>query len=212
MGVPDFSVGRAGEPGVGVPIGGDTGQVLAKASTADYDTQWADPGGGAGGGSAPGGPVGSVQYHGADGQLAGSDTLAFDAATTKLSLSRGVATWHVGLGTQAIPHLYIGGGTLATNYFWMASWNTADTAANTFRSASGDDQPVIDVVARFGQTQPLLRSRSSGGVTLAAIRHDGSLLPAHLADAAAAADSLYYSTDSGKLAYKDPAGVVHDLY
>lgn len=194
-----------GGDGTGVPVATPLGSGLA-----------IDPATGAitatGGGSAPGGPVGSVQYHGADGQLAGSDTLAFDAATTKLSLSRGVASWHVGLGTQAIPHLYIGGGTLTTNYFWMASWDTADTAANTFRSASGSDQPVIDVVAHFGQTQPLVRSRSSGGVTLAAIRHDGSLLPAHLADDDAAADSLYYSTDSGKLAYKDPAGVVHDLY
>lgn len=32
--------GEQGDPGVGVPVGGTTGQVLAKASNADYDTLW----------------------------------------------------------------------------------------------------------------------------------------------------------------------------
>lgn len=31
-----------GEPGVGVPTGGTTGQVLTKASDTDYDTEWSD--------------------------------------------------------------------------------------------------------------------------------------------------------------------------
>ena len=39
--------GLAGEPseqnGRGVPAGGETGQVLAKASGSDYDTQWVTP-------------------------------------------------------------------------------------------------------------------------------------------------------------------------
>lgn len=34
--------GAPGAAGVGVPAGGTTGQVLVKASDADYDTQWAD--------------------------------------------------------------------------------------------------------------------------------------------------------------------------
>lgn len=34
--------GPRGNPGVGVPVGGSTGQVLAKASSTDYDTTWAD--------------------------------------------------------------------------------------------------------------------------------------------------------------------------
>lgn len=40
--VPD---GAQGEPGEGVPSGGAQGQVLKKASNADYDTEWADESG-----------------------------------------------------------------------------------------------------------------------------------------------------------------------
>lgn len=35
--------------GVGVPAGGVAGQVLAKASSSDYDTHWIDPPAGGGG-------------------------------------------------------------------------------------------------------------------------------------------------------------------
>ena len=38
--------GMDGAPGVGVPAGGTTGQVLAKKTGADYDTQWVDDGSG----------------------------------------------------------------------------------------------------------------------------------------------------------------------
>lgn len=38
--------GAQGDPGVGVPTGGTAGQVLAKASGADYDTEWVAAGGG----------------------------------------------------------------------------------------------------------------------------------------------------------------------
>jgi hypothetical protein len=40
------SAGTAGPPGVGVPAGGLAGQVLAKRTGADFDTLWADAGGG----------------------------------------------------------------------------------------------------------------------------------------------------------------------
>ncbi len=36
-------------PGVGVPMGGTTGQILAKASDTDFDTVWQDETGGGGG-------------------------------------------------------------------------------------------------------------------------------------------------------------------
>lgn len=38
--------GTQGNPGQGVPAGGATGQVLAKASATDFNTQWINPGGG----------------------------------------------------------------------------------------------------------------------------------------------------------------------
>ena len=40
--------GQDGAPGVGVPAGGTTGQVLKKVSGADYDTEWANESGGSG--------------------------------------------------------------------------------------------------------------------------------------------------------------------
>lgn len=44
------------------------------------------------------------------------------------------------------------------------------------------------------------------------VRPDASIQPAQLADADAANDSLYFSTDANKLAYKDSGGVVNNLY
>lgn len=51
--------GADGAPGVGVPIGGTTGQVLAKNSNTDYDTEWVDAATG-GGGAAWGGITGTL--------------------------------------------------------------------------------------------------------------------------------------------------------
>ena len=42
--------GQDGAPGVGVPSGGTTGQVLKKVSGTDYDTEWANESGGGSGG------------------------------------------------------------------------------------------------------------------------------------------------------------------
>jgi hypothetical protein len=36
-------VGPAGPPGQGVPVGGTTGQVLAKIDSTNYNTQWVTP-------------------------------------------------------------------------------------------------------------------------------------------------------------------------
>lgn len=36
------ATGAQGDPGVGVPTGGTTGQVLAKNSNTNYDTEWVD--------------------------------------------------------------------------------------------------------------------------------------------------------------------------
>ena len=51
---PGDGPGGTGPAGPGVPQGGGTGQMLAKASGTDYDTQWVNPpAGGGSGGSAP---------------------------------------------------------------------------------------------------------------------------------------------------------------
>ena len=46
---PKGDPGDPGAPGVGVPAGGTTGQVLTKKTNADYDTEWQTPSGGGGG-------------------------------------------------------------------------------------------------------------------------------------------------------------------
>ena len=46
----DGADGADGVDGVGVPVGGTTSQVLAKASATDHDTEWVDPPSGGGGG------------------------------------------------------------------------------------------------------------------------------------------------------------------
>lgn len=45
---PQGDAGAQGDPGVGVPVGGTTGQVLAKIDGTNYNTEWVDQSGGAG--------------------------------------------------------------------------------------------------------------------------------------------------------------------
>ena len=45
LGIPRGDKGEKGDPGTGVPTGGTQGQVLTKKSSADNDTEWADPSG-----------------------------------------------------------------------------------------------------------------------------------------------------------------------
>lgn len=44
------------------------------------------------------------------------------------------------------------------------------------------------------------------------IRLDGTIAPVSMADAMALNNSIYFSTDSNVLTYKDLLGVIHDLY
>lgn len=59
-GDPGGPAGPAGEDGEGVPPGGNAGQVLAKATLDDYDTEWIDPPAGGGSGVPSGGTTGQV--------------------------------------------------------------------------------------------------------------------------------------------------------
>ena len=58
------ATGPAGATGVGVAAGGTTGQVLAKASSADYDTTWVNAGGGGGGSSSGKGSIATLGING----------------------------------------------------------------------------------------------------------------------------------------------------
>jgi hypothetical protein len=54
---PEGVMGPMGPSGVGIVSGGTTGQVLAKKSNADYDTEWVNQSGGGGGGSSSWGSI-----------------------------------------------------------------------------------------------------------------------------------------------------------
>ena len=75
---------------------------------------------------------------------------------------------------------------------------------------------VIDGV--FNQTSDLLVLRKKNSATpndvsiLCSFSREGAFKPAHLADTAAPNGSLYYSSTAGKLVFKDPSGVVNNLY
>ncbi len=77
--------GDEGSPGVGVPAGGTTGQVLAKVSNTDFDTDWVDQTGG-GGGS---GTVTSVSVTPANGI---TGTVTNPTTTPAISLNLGAIT------------------------------------------------------------------------------------------------------------------------
>lgn len=63
----DGSQGPQGPAGQGVPAGGTAGQVLAKKSGTDYDTEWTDQTGGGGTDLPPGGTTGQVLTKQSDG-------------------------------------------------------------------------------------------------------------------------------------------------
>lgn len=72
--------------------------------------------------------------------------------------------------------------------------------------------PTVALAAVAEQTADLLDFLGSDLTPVSFFRSDASWKPPALADAEAASDSLYYSTDQGKLCYKDPAGVSNPLY
>jgi hypothetical protein len=80
-------------------------------------------------------------------------------------------------------------------------------------------QPKADAIVGLfvrafsaGQTANLQEWQDSLGTPLAAVTKNGAFVPAHLADASAANDTVYYSTTAGKLVYKDSGGTVNNLY
>lgn len=125
--------------GAGVPAGGDTGQVLAKDTDADYDTEWVDQSGGAGL------PVG-----GATGQmLVKASNANFDAGwdDPPAGLPVGGAAGEVlakidgtNYNTEWVPQSSGGGGT-TSGYVWDGSAYVLDSDQRIFVGPSVPGSP-----------------------------------------------------------------------
>jgi len=86
--------GVQGDPGVGVPAGGTTGQVLAKNSGTNYDTEWVD--------AATGGAGAVASVNGATGVVVLDQDDIADGTTAKHTPQRRRLSWPV-LHQQLLP-------------------------------------------------------------------------------------------------------------
>jgi len=140
--------GADGADGAGVEAGGTTGQVLAKASNTDYDTEWVDQ---TGGGGTPGGSDTQVQFNDG-GSFAGDSGLAYDDAAGALT---------------------VGGKTVTTDSPIINLSQTWNNAAATFTglklnvtdTASAADSNLLDLqvggISRLRITPTTLKTTSN---------------------------------------------------
>jgi hypothetical protein len=153
----DGANGADGADGVGVITGGTTGQVLAKASNTDYDTEWVDQTGGGGGGT-PGGSDTQVQFNDG-GSFAGDSGLAYNDTAGSLT---------------------VGGKTVTTDAPILnlsQTWNSATTTftglkLNATDTASAADSKLLDLqvggASKFSVTPEGIVSLlgSAGSITI----------------------------------------------
>ena len=106
--------GDQGAPGVGVPTGGTEGQVLAKASSTNYDTAWINPPSGGGGSSVA--PIFLMDYHSQDKVLPnnGSSQDTFNTAWNN--------KWEFPEGTYTFESKYTFQSNASTNWVWSVGW------------------------------------------------------------------------------------------
>ena len=140
--------GQDGDPGVGVPTGGTTGQVLTKASGTDYDTQWVNQSAGVDPATATPlmdgtGAVGSSAKYAREDHVHPSDTAKQDTLVSGTNIKT--------VNGQSI----LGSGNIATgNAFTVtlasASWSSnAQTVSNAYFVASGYAYIVSPASASF---------------------------------------------------------------
>lgn len=95
------------------------------------------------------------------------------------------------------------------------SFGSGGSGANSGAVActtGGPTWPALTVRAASGQSEVVQSWVDDGGNQMAAVAKNGAWRPAHLADADAPSDSEYYSTDAGKMGYKDSGGTFHAYY
>jgi hypothetical protein len=82
--------------------------------------------------------------------------------------------------------------------------------AGAFATSGSNGKVIVRGLA--SNTANLQEWQNNAGSVLSAVKSDGSIQPASMADSAATNNSIYYSTTASKLVYKDAAGTVNNLY
>jgi len=136
--VPIGEQGIQGDPGEGVPVGGTTGQVLAKASNTNYDTEWVTGGSGGGG-------VQSVTGDGVDNTDPNNPALTFPTPA------------QIGAETAWVTTTADTGELTGTNVIWLAD---TTSARNRTLDASGVRLQVKDVTGSAGTNNITLTAPS----------------------------------------------------
>lgn len=102
---------------------------------------------------------------------------------------------------------------------WLGwDYNTGSLMLGPASSGTGKNIVVdtrggqVRTKAGASQSVDVQQWQTSGGSIMASIAKNGAFKPASLADSAAENGTIYYSTDAGKLVYKDSGGTVNNLY
>lgn len=98
----ELTTAAQGPAGVGIPVGGTTGQVLAKATGDNYDTEWVDPAAGGGAVDSVNGQTGVVILD-TDDVAEGATNLYYTEARVAANAAVAAATAHVAT-TSGNPH------------------------------------------------------------------------------------------------------------
>lgn len=151
--------GATGAAGVGVPAGGTTGQVLAKTSNTNYDTQWVAASSGSGDVVGPASSVDgrAVLFDGTTGKLIKQATAApvleGDARLTDARTPTTHAASHQDGGTD---ELALDASQTTTGQFNVARLGTGTPSAYTFLDGTGawtDNVPVYVPVKNTSGSQ-----------------------------------------------------------
>jgi hypothetical protein len=109
------------------------------------------------------------------------------------------------IGNNGSDHFVIDAtGVVGVNQFTPGAQLHVTTAAAATKG--------LIVKGASAQSANLQEWQNNAGSVLSAVKSDGSIQPASMADSAATNNSIYYSTTASKLVYKDAAGTVNNLY
>ncbi|MEO0943215.1 MAG: hypothetical protein AAFY06_00035 [Pseudomonadota bacterium] len=182
--------GDEGAPGQGLPVGGSTGQILVKASASDYDTGWANPQSGGGGGS---GDVSATDNFTtdravivADGDLDDKQVIASAVTVSLQGEVKGVAR----LGVNTDPD--------TTNQFAIKS------AATLFDHAGAGHQQKINKASASDTAAVLFQTNFSGRAEMGLAGDDDWRLKVS-SDGSTFRDSMLVTGNSGKVAFPQTA-------